>query len=286
MEQITRKLHFWNMFFRIRFFNRKNVLLVILLFLLITIYLNPIRDFALLSNYPKISLWVYPFLLTDMQFLLLFVAGTIYFFSDFPFMDGWNKYYLHRVGRIKWLIIQIKYIVASAILIVSLVLIFIAISLWPYTDISEGWGKVIYTMAKTDAGQQTGMFWKISLQFLNQNSPLKAMVISIFISVIGIIFVGIIMMVCHLCISRSFGVLFLTGMTVFVPVADYFGELFQIELSMLSPISWMRISNLGIIKYGNYIAPSCTYVICMYLGIIGLISIFLVKKIQKIDFFV
>lgn len=284
MGKIARRLHFWNLFFRVRFCSRKNGLLAVLMLFLIITYMKPLRDFAILSNHLKVSVWVYLFLMTDVQFLILFTAGVIYFFSDFPLLDGWNNYYMLRLGRVKWLLVQIEYIVASAVIIVGIVFVFTAVVLWPYTDFTAEWGKVLYTIAKTDAGQHVGMFWTISLQFLNQYSPLTAACISAFISILGISFIGITMMACRLCVSKSFGILLLTALTVLVPVADYFGEMFQIGLTMFSPVSWMRVANLGIVKFGNYIAPPVSYAVSMYLGIIGIVSIFLAWKVRKIDF--
>lgn len=84
-----------------RILSRKNVLLVVLVFFLISIYLAPVKRFSVIAN-ESVTPWILPFLLTDTNFLILFMVAVIYYFSNVPFTNGWTGYYLLRSGKERW----------------------------------------------------------------------------------------------------------------------------------------------------------------------------------------
>lgn len=67
------KASIWMKLWIKRIAGKKNILLLMLLFLILTIYLEPLKSFVSISGY-KISPWVYPFLITDSNFLIIFMC--------------------------------------------------------------------------------------------------------------------------------------------------------------------------------------------------------------------
>ena len=94
--------------YNIRIFNKRNFVQMLLLFVAINIYVSPIKDFSVMTNF-KVTPWVFPFLISDANFLAMFMAGVVYYFSNVPFMQKTYSYYLLREGRKKWVMEQYIY---------------------------------------------------------------------------------------------------------------------------------------------------------------------------------
>lgn len=266
-----------------RIFNTKNLTLVILLFIAINIYISPIKDFSVLSGY-KVTPWILPFLISDANFLALFIAGVIYYFSDVPFMQRSSSYYLLRQGRKSWIMEQLVYIIASAF-IISMVSILLSIfSALPYVTYETGWGKVIYTLARTDAGHMVGTFWDISLHFIRNHSPIYGMMLSILLMTMGIIFLGTLMFFVSIYINRTASVLAATALVIYSAVVANIGNTFEKSFAMFSPVSWLRLTRIDTIEYGFSVSPSINYIlICLFI-LIMLMIILIGKRCTKIDF--
>lgn len=266
-----------------RIINRKNLLLAVLLFFLIMIYAAPIKDFINISGYYKVTPYIYPFLLTDPNFLVIFMAGSVYYFSGIPFMNRWNNYYLLRKGRIQWVTGQVVYIVISALAITCTTVVLTSVALLPYVHIEKEWGNVLYTLAKTNASGMCGLFWKISAQYMSQNAPLTAMGGAMLVSTLGIAFVGILMLCCALLFSRNLSIIMATVLVAYSSVVVNMGDHSQRGLTLISPISWMRIADFGVTRFGIRIGISYGFAVCSFLALAVIFLIFIYHRIGKID---
>ena len=220
-----------------RICNRKNVLLAVLLLFLNAIYCTPLRDFCSMSAC-RVTPWIFSFLLTDTNYLLLFMACIIYYFSDVPYMNQWNSYYLLRKGKSGWGREQICYILTSAFIITMISIPLSIASIIPNLYIEKGWGKVLYTLAKTNAGEKCDLFWKISSQYISKHTPFEAMMVSILFTLLGVTFIGCFMFCCALLFPKGMSILAATGLSVYSSVVVGLGDYAQRELSLTSPVSW------------------------------------------------
>lgn len=278
-----RKVRNFMVIYSDRILNRKNVLLVVLVFFLISIYLDPVKRFSVIAN-ESISPWIQPFLLTDTNFLILFMVAVIYYFSNVPFTNRWNGYYLLRSGKERWIKEQIAYIMVSAFVIALISIILTWISLFPRLKMERGWGKVLFTLAQTDANKKCGLFWKISAQYISKHTPFEAMLMCIFIMALGITFLGLIMFAFSLFRPSFISVAIATAVVVYSYLPVAMGDSMQKELSMISPISWMRIADFNVTRYGNEIAPNVSYVICAYVLLILMLICLIRIRLRKADF--
>ena len=169
------KASIWMKLWIKRIAGKKNILLLMLLFLILTIYLEPLKSFVSISGY-KISPWVYPFLITDSNFLIIFMCGVICFFSNTIFFKAKDCYYFLRMGRKKWIVMELGYVILSAVMISVLNIIMTWGVLNIQMHFENSWGKVLYTLAKTNAGEQCGLFWNISAQYISEHSVMESMI--------------------------------------------------------------------------------------------------------------
>ena len=243
---------------------RKNILLISLLFCLIYMYTSPIKTFAFQMNTK----------------VILFMAGIVYYYSDILDMSKWNNYFILRTGRVGWLKRKLWYIVFSAIQISLIPIVLLEIAIFPYAGYEKGWGKALHTIAKTECG----LFWEISLQYMSQNSPLKAMSITCILSSLVIIFIGLLMLNLELYFSKKVAIVSATIIILLVAVNANVGDYIKRDISMISPVSWAQIANIGITRYGYIIAPALIYILCGFSVLLILFIWILFYKVKRIDF--
>ena len=266
-----------------RIFNKKNFVQMLLLFVAINIYVSPIKDFSVMTNY-KVTPWVYPFLISDANFLAMFIAEVVYYFSNVPFMQKSNSYYLIREGRKKWIMEQLMYIVLSAFVITGISIVLSIIALMPYVVFEADWGNVLFTLARTDAGSMVKMFWNISIHFIRNYSPISGMGLSMLLTVIGITFIGMLMFFISIYVNRTASVVVSTVLILYSAVVANIGNTFEKSFAMFSPVSWLRVTRIDVVEYGFSVSPSITYIIICFLGLILFLNILIWKRCKKIDF--
>lgn len=284
MKQINRKIKFYYGLYGRRSINKKNFFLLLLLFCLVYIYLDPVKNFSFQAGIKEVAPFTYPFLITDTNFLVLFMAGVIYYYSDIPNMNKWNSYYIIRTGRKRWLKGELAYVIMSALEITFLSIAMTVLALFPYVNWENGWGKVLYTLAKTNAGEQCGLFWHISLQYMTQNSPIKAMMFAGLISVLGISFTGMLILTVSFYFTKTMGIVTATIMTVMVSIIANLGDFAKQGFTKISPVSWMQVTNMGVTRYGYTIAPTLGYAIVGFVVLILFCIGMSVYKINRMDF--
>lgn len=266
-----------------KFLSRKMLLLVVLLFFLFVTYLEPIKYFSNIAQI-YISPWVFPFVISDPYFLIIYMAGIIYFYSDVPNLNSLNLYYMIRMGKIKWGIEYIKYILYSACILTVLSFFICCLSVIPRLHWDSVWGKVLFTMAKTDAGRISGLFWDISPQFISNYSVIEGMLLSFVIISFGIAFIGVFTFYCGLHNKGNCSAFLSSILIVFTILSAYVSDPIKKKFALISPVSWMRITQINRCKFGYELMPNISYIIIAYIILVLSISCLSVLKINNSDY--
>ena len=154
---------------------------VILLFVILGIYIcstvQPASDF---SSYVKIaaSPWVFPHLTNDFICQLVVMAGVIFLFCDAPFEGESHMYILFRSGRLAWSSGHVLYIITMSLIYVVFIVAISMVPLLPNIQWSWNWGKIWGTLARTNAGAQFGMQFRVNDYLIGAFTPRKAMLLS------------------------------------------------------------------------------------------------------------
>lgn len=243
--------------------------IAILLAILTHNFTKEIADFARDINI-NVSPWLFPFLFTQKFIKLLFFFPLILLFSDAPFIDDHQPYVIARSGRTPWSIGQIGYIViASAIYFFFLMLLAIVINL-PTIQFTSEWGKVLGTLANTNASIVVGLKTFITPSTIFYFSPLQAMWFSFFLSWMAGIFLGLIIYVINsISNTRIFGVL--TASFFLVLDATITGKP---DLYRFSPVSWSNLDRIDI--EGTTQMPTISYI---YIGFAVLITVMAITAV-------
>lgn len=257
--------------------------LAILVFILLAKNIAGVLEFSYETGY-RINPWIFPVLLESyfvsmglLKVLLLF--GMILLFCDAPFYDGMKPYLIIRCGRRAGCIGEIIYIAAASFLYVFYVWGISLLCLLPRISFQLKWGKILGTLAMTEAGGLYAPTLCFNSQMISSYQPLEASLLTFLNFWLFGIIIGLIIYTANIFLkNKSAGVIFVSFLILMDPVFAYLG---QARNFWFSPASWVSISRLNRISGNEY--PSEDYVLIVYLlVIIGLIGIIYRKSRTKI----
>lgn len=239
--------------------------------------LNCISAFLSGSGY-RIAPWVFPFFMGQPYSLLMILLGLILLFCDAPFIDREQPYVIMRTGRTAWTVGQILYIVLSSAVYFFGVMLLTVLVLLPHLSWERGWGRVINSFCQNGASRY-GVVIPFDYGVVNTFTPTQAMVLEYLLCWLMGSFLGLLMFVLNLAVSRSAGAIAAAAFSVFplfVKRSDYW-------LHYISPGSW---TSLSVIDFsGNSSFPSPFYVFSSFFFLIALLaaSALLLMKRRDVD---
>lgn len=280
MNKIRSQIKFgWRLFVN-RTVSIRMFTLLLLLGFVYHIFLTPLNSFVKSVNHP-ICPFIFPFLLSDIYFLVLFMAAVVYYFSDAPFMKNWTMYQVIRTGRVRWAFGQIETILISSFTFVILAIGMTGILLLPNVTLSEGWGKVLYTLSMTGASGDFNIPFSIPYEIISRYTVLEGLGVTILVGGMVIAFIGLLMFCISLIGSRLLANV-VAMVFVIMPMIQLNIGMAVPELDYVSPVSWMNLSKIDITGTGSGLPLS--YCVTT-LGIMSiLLSIAIIWKIRTVDF--
>lgn len=280
MNKIRSQIKFgWRLFVN-RTVSIRMFTLLLLLGFVYHIFLTPLNSFVKSVNHP-ICPFIFPFLLSDIYFLVLFMAAVVYYFSDAPFMKNWTMYQVIRTGRVRWAFGQIETILISSFTFVILAIGMTGILFLPNVTLSEGWGKVLYTLSMTGASGDFSIPFSIPYEILSHYTVLEGLGVTILVDGMVIAFIGLLMFCISLIGSRLLANV-VAMVFVIMPMIQLNIGMAVPELNYVSPVSWMNLSKIDITGTGSGLPLSYCVTI---LGIMSiLLSIVIIWKIRTVDF--
>ena len=280
MNKIRAQIKFgWRLFVN-RTVSIRMFTLLLLLGFVYHIFLTPLNSFVKSVNHP-ICPFIFPFLLSDIYFLVLFMAAVVYYFSDAPFMKNWTMYQVIRTGRVRWAFGQIETILISSFTFVILAIGMTGILFLPNVTLTEGWGKVLYTLSMTGASGDFNIPFSIPYEIISRYTVLEGLGVTILVGGMVIAFIGLLMFCISLIGSRLLANV-VAMVFVIMPMIQLNIGMAVPELNYVSPVSWMNLSKIDIAGTGSGLPLSYCVTI---LGIMSiLLSIVIIWKIRTVDF--
>lgn len=280
MNKIRSQIKFgWRLFVN-RTVSIRMFTLLLLLGFVYHIFLTPLNSFVKSVNHP-VCPFIFPFLLSDIYFLVLFMAAVVYYFSDAPFMKNWTMYQVIRTGRVRWAFGQIETILISSFTFVILAIGMTGILLLPNVTLSEGWGKVLYTLSMTGASGDFNIPFSIPYEIISRYTVLEGLGVTILVGGMVIAFIGLLMFCISLIGSRLLANV-VAMVFVIMPMIQLNIGMSVPELDFISPVSWMNLSKLNIKGSGNEL--SIGYCVAVLGSLCILLSIIIIWKIKTVDF--
>ena len=228
--------------------------------------------------------WAFPFLLSNIFFLLLFMVGIIYYFSDVPFMQYKNMYQVIRTGRMRWAAGQIGAIFAQAFLLMAANVVFSMLLLTGSCEYTLGWGKLYHTLALTGGSESYQFLFFFSYETMQLFTPLELLGLTVLLGTLVIAFIGLFMFVVSLYISRSVAVTAAFLMVTMIYLVENIHPLLKRWMAMFAPVNWMRVTHIGIKLHDSFLQPSVPYMLAVLTAGILTCASFICLKIKKTEF--
>lgn len=256
--------------------NPKTIASFLIVFLFVFHLLKTTRSFAKMVGI-GVTPWVFPYLFTDPISLFLIELVILFVLSDVPNYDQSQTFVLLRVGKLPWMLGQLLYLAVASLIFCFAIYAFSVLCMAPYVEFSAGWGKVIGTLAQTNAAVQYGTMG-YPYEIMKDYSPIHATAISFFLFWLSDVLLGEVLMLLNLFVHRGIAVTVASAL-ILLPYLIYFSSAYN--LLKFSPMSWcnlMYINQAG----SNY--PSLQYAFTVLLVGIVILAIVILCCTHKRTF--
>ncbi|MCR5793664.1 MAG: hypothetical protein K6G65_10890 [Lachnospiraceae bacterium] len=265
----TYSLRQWGVDIRIR-------VLFLLMFVYLWSELSPINSLSEMTGV-NVNPLIFVFYSDGIVKKIILLAGVIFLFADVPFFDESQLYVMIRCKRTNWVLGKVLYIImASGLYFVYLEVVSVFV-LIRNAYISFGdWGKVVNTLARTNAGASIQLQFGISDKIITNYTPQTALVTSFMLNWGIGIFIGLLMFIISMKFNRTAGML-VASMLVF----------FDLLVLNNLPYKWFYVSPVTLSRLGTLdpkgitTFPTLTYAAFFFIGAAFIMTIVLVFQIKN-----
>lgn len=146
--------------------------------------------------------------------LLLMIIPIVFvgLMGDFPRVDGNAMFYIHRVGKTKWLLGQMVFSVMVAITYIALILGFSVVMFWGRCFATNHWSDVTtkyYIFAPEDYMSRVATL--TTGRLYNNLPPLDATIHIVVLMLLFLVLISMMLLVGFVGNARSLGIVFTTG---------------------------------------------------------------------------
>lgn len=220
------------------------------------------------------------FLLASLNQVFIIFLGIFILFSDLPFSDNQQMFLISRSGKRVWIFSQVFYVLIVSLMYFAFIFVCFCVVLFPNLGFDTvSWGKIIKTIAATNAGQSFNLTFNIPLSVLSDFSPLEAFLFSFGTAYAVSVILGLVVLIFNLTVKRNIGVI-VSGAMVFVYMFVHMGG--SNITYYFSPINWCSV--LVADKNGVSFYPDVSWIItvlCIWFAL-EIIALFIYgsKKIK------
>lgn len=283
-DEMKRRIQYIGCLLRLQLCQSRTGSFLLLQFFLMYIYVKPLVACADGLQHSS-TIWFYPYLVSNVIYLFLWMLGVIFFFSDVPFMQYRNMYEVIRIGRRQWAISHIITIFVESAMIMIVNFLMSIICLRGRIEWTNEWGKLLHTIAITNAGEKFNMYFDISYENMQKFTPVGLLILTLTMGTLVLAFAGLFMFAVSLMWNRTAAVAGASIMVIMIFVIDNVHFLIAKGIACFSPVSWMQTAKIGVIKHGTaYIQPSVSYMFMMLMIGIFVLAAGIMLKIRDIEF--
>ncbi|MCI8593538.1 MAG: hypothetical protein HFI88_14640 [Lachnospiraceae bacterium] len=257
--------------------SKKTVIAGIFLFLFLHRCLRPVAGFCLDAG-RSVTPWVPPFLCSDYLCQIFFFAMGIFLLSAAADVGENQLYILHRAGPGPWEAGTLLYILFASFLFVLGIFALVFLNLVDVVSFDGSWGKIIGTLAQTDAAGAYAVPFSFPYTVLSY-TPGQAMILTLVLETCGVAWFGFfIYTVNSLTRSRLGLAVSLLFLFLDVVIFNSFGR----EMYRFSPVSLCQPAyyNGDMAREGVTLPYTCGFFVVTILGM-GLINIMLRSRKWK-----
>jgi hypothetical protein len=228
----------------------------------------------------KITIWVVPHLFDNTIFATFYALIIIYLFSDVPFFDNRELYYMIRLGRIRWVLKKMLSMVITSVFFTTLSFLICILSFFPNINIAEDWGKVIRTSAfgSLDINRMCYMSQNIIYDY----TPVQAMSLCFLMVLFVTVMTGFFMFAVSILVNKNMAVV-IPGL---IALLNFSSNLYITEkwLPKVNIYAWYRISIFNSRLNTLFFYPDVSYCERVVAAVLIAAAVLVVLRVNQTDF--
>ncbi len=263
--------------------NSRSAAFAIIMLVICRSYAKPLRQFMDAVDYP-VSWCVFPFFLTNYYFLFLFWVLITYLHSDVPFMQHSNMYQVIRTGRRRWAVGQMGGLFLRSFAAVLFTALCTILPLLPDIEVTNKWGKLLHTVAMTDAASEYEIRLNVYSEIFGEYTPLQLMGICILLCTLISGFMGMLMFFISLYSGKVLAVAGAVAMAVLLFVVATVPPKNRYRLAFFVPTVWAQAARIATPSLSFYWMPSLSYMLGFLLLVTGIMAALILYKVKHVEF--
>lgn len=230
--------YIWNLYVN-RFYTKRNLVLFIILFVAFDSFYAEIDYACKVLDYPC-SFWYFLNVMTNHFMCGAIGLSAVYLFSNAPYLNRNGMYQMIRQGKYKWLLSQLGSIILSGFSFTAVLFFTGWIRMLPHMDWTLSWGRMMKTLAVTNAASQLNVTFVLKPSFMQSMEAWQAGLLAFMLDSFVFILIGFLLLATGLLCNRMTALIF-TGILAIVPfVANSWNLSRHLMINLFSPVSWLQ----------------------------------------------
>ena len=259
-----------------KIFSIRMLIVLIILYIFRDVYIiRDLRQLCVDYDCSVVPMFM-PFLVNCFDFIFVFGFCVIYLFSDIPFMNRWEMYYINRMGRTLWVICKNISLFCVSAIFMGINYLMDLVMMVPYIDIGNAWDRLTVSLANGALFSDRNIF---SAKITNFFSPFEIGIHSYIFGTFILFMIVNIMFAISITINREIAIL-IGGIIAAMPVAAYNSKLILPHIYFFSPLNWISVIDSRLAYY----LPDEKFIISVVILCLLITMFLLVFKINNKDF--
>ncbi len=230
--------YIWNLYVN-RFYGKRNLVLFVILWIAFDSFYAEIDYACKVLDYPC-SFWYFLNVMTNHFMCGAIGLSAVYLFSNAPYLNRNGMYQMIRQGKYKWLLSQLGSIILSGFSFTAVLFFTGWIRMLPHMDWTWSWGRMMKTLAVTNAASQLNVTFVLKPSFMQSMEAWQAGLLAFMLDSFVFILIGFLLLATGLLCNRMTALIF-TGILAIVPfVTNSWNLSRHLMINLFSPVSWLQ----------------------------------------------
>lgn len=231
--------YIWNLYVN-RFYGKRNLVLFVILWIAFDSFYAEIDYACKVLDYPC-SFWYFLNVMTNHFMCGAIGLSAVYLFSNAPYLNRNGMYQMIRQGKYKWLLSQLGSIILSGFSFTAVLFFTGWIRMLPHMDWTLSWGRMMKTLAVTNAASQLNVTFVLKPSFMQSMEAWQAGLLAFMLDSFVFILIGFLLLAIGLLCNHRMTALIFTGILAIVPfVANSWNLSRHLMINLFSPVSWLQ----------------------------------------------
>ena len=230
--------YIWNLYVN-RFYGKRTLVLFVILWIAFDSFYAEIDYACKVLDYPC-SFWYFLNVMTNHFMCGAIGLSAVYLFSNAPYLNRNGMYQMIRQGKYKWLLSQLGSIILSGFSFTAVLFFTGWIRMLPHMDWTLSWGRMMKTLAVTNAASQLNVTFVLKPSFMQSMEAWQAGLLAFMLDSFVFILIGFLLLAIGLLFNRMAALIF-TGILAIVPfVTNSWNLSRHLMINLFSPVSWLQ----------------------------------------------